>query len=180
LRSKDFLGACEKGELPDYCFVEPNYNDHEGDDGEELASISTPTTTFKPEESFICYHLSSHQKQLLILEVTSATVVYDEHGGTYDHVPPPACTPDGFVARQRHGIASSSSRSPRRPRSRHPYLSLDPKGTVIDGRIFDTLPSLPPSPSISSELRPASPREKAAETFRSITVPALRDDCSCF
>ena len=25
-------------------------------------------------------------------------VVYDEHGGIFDHVPPPACTPDGFVA----------------------------------------------------------------------------------
>ncbi|RDJ93312.1 hypothetical protein B4Q13_22745 [Lacticaseibacillus rhamnosus] len=25
-------------------------------------------------------------------------IVYDEHGGIYDHVPPPACMKDGFVA----------------------------------------------------------------------------------
>ena len=31
-------------------------------------------------------------------ESTALLIVYDEHGGIYDHVPPPSCTPDGFVA----------------------------------------------------------------------------------
>ena len=29
---------------------------------------------------------------------TVLLIVYDEHGGIYDHVPPPACTPDGYKA----------------------------------------------------------------------------------
>ena len=39
-------------------------------------------------------------------------IVYDEHGGIYDHVPPPACTPDGFVAQPDatgHGRSRSCS-----------------------------------------------------------------------
>jgi phospholipase C len=30
---------------------------------------------------------------------TALLVVYDEHGGIYDHVVPPACTPDGYSAK---------------------------------------------------------------------------------
>ena len=33
-----FLDDCKKGLLPDYSFIEPNYNDHEGEGGEALAS----------------------------------------------------------------------------------------------------------------------------------------------
>ena len=33
-----FLKDCNKGTLPDYSFVEPNYNDHDTDSGEELAN----------------------------------------------------------------------------------------------------------------------------------------------
>ena len=29
---------------------------------------------------------------------TALLIVYDEHGGLYDHVVPPNCTPDGFKA----------------------------------------------------------------------------------
>jgi phospholipase C len=31
---KDFLTACDKNALPDYCFIEPNYTDHDSPDGD--------------------------------------------------------------------------------------------------------------------------------------------------
>src|SRR5689334_15663363 len=31
-----FLEDCKRGQLPDYCFVEPNYSDHPGDGGGQL------------------------------------------------------------------------------------------------------------------------------------------------
>src|SRR5579872_2689610 len=39
----EFLAACQSGNLPDYCFIEPNYSDHDADDGTEvLASDQHP------------------------------------------------------------------------------------------------------------------------------------------
>jgi len=35
---QQFLADCRAGTLPDYCFVEPNYSDHDGDGGAVLAS----------------------------------------------------------------------------------------------------------------------------------------------
>ena len=33
-----FLSDCDKGLLPDYSFVEPNFSDHDSDDGEEVVA----------------------------------------------------------------------------------------------------------------------------------------------
>jgi phospholipase C len=181
---KDFLDACKKGELPDYCFVEPNYNDHEGDDGEELASDQHPDHNVQAGESFIATIYQAIKNNADLWKSTALLVVYDEHGGTYDHVPPPACTPDGFVASPNDtgiGIEFKFDRLG----VRVPAILISPwipKGTVIDGRIFEhaSIPATVTEHFLGS-YDSRSPREKAAETFLDLlTSPALRDDCPVF
>ena len=38
-------------------------------------------------------------------------IVYDEHGGLYDHVVPPACKPDGYVAQPADTVQDGRLRS---------------------------------------------------------------------
>ena len=48
-----FLEDCEKGTLPDYSFIEPNYNDHETDSGEQVANDQHPDHNMQAGEAFI-------------------------------------------------------------------------------------------------------------------------------
>src|SRR5690348_2862563 len=50
---KDFLSDCKKASLPEYSFIEPNYNDHETDGGEEVASDQHPDHDVQAGELFI-------------------------------------------------------------------------------------------------------------------------------
>ena len=93
-RFSSFLEDCRKGNLPAYSFVEPRYNaDNSGD--------ALPANDQHPDHDV-------HEGETLILDVYNAIrngplwestillIVYDEHGGLYDHVPPPAAVnPDG-------------------------------------------------------------------------------------
>jgi phospholipase C len=181
---KDFLDACDKGQLPDYCFIEPNYNDHEGDDGEELASDQHPDHNVQAGESFIATIYQAIKNNADLWKSTALLVVYDEHGGIYDHVPPPPCTPDGFVASPNDtgiGIEFKFDRLG----VRVPAILISPwipKGTVVDGRIFEHA-SIPATVTghFLGTYDPRSPREKAAETFLDLlTSPVLRNDCPVF
>src|SRR5262249_4747998 len=93
-----FLADCEAGILPDYAFVEPNYSDHDGDTGAMLASDQHPDHHVQEGERFIAAVYNAIRQQPALWESTALLTVYDEHGGIYAHVPPPACPPDGFVA----------------------------------------------------------------------------------
>src|ERR1700688_596348 len=48
-----FLNDCKTGNLPEYSFVEHNYNDHDGDECEEVASDQHPDHNIQAGESFI-------------------------------------------------------------------------------------------------------------------------------
>ena len=48
-----FLDDCSEGKLPDYSFIEPNYNDHETDSGEEVANDQHPDHDVQAGELFI-------------------------------------------------------------------------------------------------------------------------------
>src|SRR5690242_17985670 len=50
---KQFLSDCDNGLLPDYSFVEPNYKDHETDEGEEVASDQHPDHDIQAGEFLI-------------------------------------------------------------------------------------------------------------------------------
>ncbi|MGD0360007.1 MAG: alkaline phosphatase family protein [Bryobacteraceae bacterium] len=95
----DFLNECKDPDsLPNYCFIEPRYNaddtggshepadqhpDHDVRDGEALIHDVYMALTGNPD---------LWQKTMLL-------IVYDEHGGLFDHVAPPPCeNPDGLTS----------------------------------------------------------------------------------
>jgi len=181
---KDFMDGCKKGQLPDYCFIEPNYNDHDGDDGEQLASDQHPDHNIQAGESFIASVYQAIKNNANLWKSTALLVVYDEHGGIYDHVPPPPCTPDGFVASANDtGIGAEFKFD--RLGVRVPAILISPwvpKGTVVDGRIFEhaSIPATVTEHFIGAYDQ-RSPREKQAETFLDLlTSPTQRTDCPDF
>ena len=87
----DFLDACDNGKLPSYSFIEPRYNA----DGNYAANDQHPDHDVAEGETLIQDVYNAIRKNK-IWNNTILLVVYDEHGGLYDHVPPPATVnPDG-------------------------------------------------------------------------------------
>jgi len=90
-------------------------------------------------------HLQRHPQKTRAWETTALLVVYDEHGGIYDHVVPPACESDGKSApadKTGTGAAFNFDRLGVRVPAIlvSPYI---PRGTVVpgtedpNGRIFE-------------------------------------------
>ena len=77
-----FKAKCESGDLPSYSFLEPNY-------GGEDQNDQHPPTDIRAGEQLIAdiYNMISKSPAF---EKTMLIITYDEHGGTYDHVPPPS------------------------------------------------------------------------------------------
>jgi phospholipase C len=94
-----FLSDCDKGLLPDYSFIEPNFSDHDSDDGEAVASDQHPDHDVQAGEALIA-EVYTHIKNGPSWANTALLVVYDEHGAIFDHVPPPACPADTFHSTQ--------------------------------------------------------------------------------
>jgi phospholipase C len=93
---KDFLAAAgKKGALPNYSFIEPIYFD---------SIVWGPENDMHPEcNPYQFYGASNlHRGEALIWKIYSAIrnspdwestlliILFDEHGGCYDHVPPPS------------------------------------------------------------------------------------------
>ncbi len=93
-----FLADCKSGKLSDYNFVEPNYTDHDNDDGEQIACDQHPDHNVQAGELFIAAVYNAIRGNAALWASTALLVVYDEHGGIFDHVPPPACSGDGHSA----------------------------------------------------------------------------------
>ena len=91
----DFLDACEKDKLPAYSFVEPRYN---ADDANNFAANDQhPDHDVAEGETLIQDVYNAIRKNPAVWNSTVLLLVYDEHGGLYDHVSPPqdAPNPDG-------------------------------------------------------------------------------------
>ena len=181
---EQFLADCKKGTLPEYCFVEPNYSDHDGDNGEELANDQHPDHHVQAGEIFIASVYSAIKQNPALWKSTALLIVYDEHGGIYDHVPPPACASDGFVAPANDTGTGKEFRFDRLG-VRVPAILVSPwvpKGTVVSGRVFEHA-SLPATATkfFLGQYDQRSPREKAADTFLDLlSLSTLRTDCPDF
>ena len=86
-----FEDDCKKNLLPEYTFIEPSYDD-DPDNG-TFARSQHPDFAVDAGELLIgqVYNAlvqNPEWKDTLLL------IVYDEHGGLYDHVTPPTLTPD--------------------------------------------------------------------------------------
>jgi phospholipase C len=186
-----FVADCKAGQLPDYSFVEPNYSDHDGPDGAALlGSDQHPDHDVREGERFIASVYMAIKSNPALWESTALLVTYDEHGGIYDHVPPPACTPDGFVA-QPEATQTAKPFLFDRLGVRVPAVLISPwvpKGTVVPGsgapggRIFEHA-SIPATITkwLIGDYDARSPREKKADTFLDLlTLDTARTDAPDF
>jgi phospholipase C len=182
---QQFLADCRAGTLPDYCFVEPNYSDHDGDGGAVLASDQHPDHHVQEGERLIAAVYNAIRQNAGLWESTALLVVYDEHGGIYDHVAPPACLTDGFIA-QPDATQTGKPFLFDRLGVRVPAILVSPwvaRGTVVPStRVFEHA-SIPATATkfFLGDYADRSPREKAAETFLDLlTLDVMRTDAPEF
>jgi phospholipase C len=165
---QQFLDDCDNDQLPDYSFIEPNYSDHDTGAGEEVANDQHPDHNVQAGELFMASIYQALKNNPTVWESSVLLIVYDEHGGIYDHVIPPACAPDQFTASANAtgtGVAFNFDRLG----VRVPAILVSPwipRGTVVD-RVFDhaSIPATVTKFFIGEYSLPRSPRELAADLF---------------
>jgi phospholipase C len=180
-----FLADCKSGTLSDYSFIEPNYTDHDNDDGEQLASDQHPDHNIQAGELYIASVYNAIVSNPALWASTALLVVYDEHGGIFDHVPPPACTPDGHSA----GPADTQLNYPfnfDRLGVRVPAILISPwipKGTVVGtDRVFEhaSIPATVTKKFIGNYTA-STAREQSAQTFLDLlSLDTIRTDSVVF
>jgi phospholipase C len=83
-----FQKACQAGTLPVFTFLEPSFGPYEIDESYHPPYDVTPGETFLAKIYKMIRDSPARDEILFV-------VLFDEHGGTYDHVVPPAAPP-GF------------------------------------------------------------------------------------
>ena len=78
----DFQEACQTGNLPVFTFLEPSFGPYEPDESYH------PPYDIKPGEAFLA-KIYDMLRTSPARDKTLFIVLFDEHGGTYDHVSPP-------------------------------------------------------------------------------------------
>jgi phospholipase C len=86
-----FRNDCLKGDLPAYTFIEPRYDDDP--QSGRFATSQHPDFPVDEGERLISQVYSALSASPLWPQ-SLLLIVYDEHGGIYDHKMPPALTPD--------------------------------------------------------------------------------------
>jgi phospholipase C len=186
----DFVADCKSGDLPQYSFVEPNYSDHPGPGGGQLvATDQHPDHHVVAGDNFIGKVYDCIRINPDLWKSTALLIVYDEHGGLYDHVVPPACTPDGFEAAEAATGVPGLTFKFDRLGIRVPAILISPwipRGTVVPGageanaRIFEHA-SIPATVSRhflgGNDMGTA--REQQAETFLDLLGDDMRPDKEC-
>ena len=182
-----FISDCEGGTLPEYSFIEPCYNDHPGLGGAEvLASDQHPDHNVQEGERFIANTYNAIRTSPAVWSSTALLIVYDEHGGIYDHVAPPVCTSDGYSAK----AADTGTGEPfnfDRLGVRVPAVLVSPyipRGTVVpgpedpaNGRVFEHA-SIPATVTnfFLKNYDNRTVREKKADTFLDLLSGPMRPD----
>jgi phospholipase C len=129
----DFLKDCKKNKLPAFSFIEPRYNDFT-DQGQFFpAADQHPDHNVFQGEIVIKAVYDAIRGNQQTWESTLLVITYDEHGGLYDHVTPPATVNPGDQPPplpfnfDRLGV-------------RVPAVLVSPfiqKGTIIHDKVFD-------------------------------------------
>lgn len=90
----DFYQDCADDNLPGYCFLEPRYSPAVVDGTFRPQNDQHPDSDIAEGEHLIFSVYQAMRSNRNVWNSSMLVIVYDEHGGTYDHVPPPpAMTP---------------------------------------------------------------------------------------
>jgi phospholipase C len=180
-----FLADCKSGKLSDYSFIEPNYTDHDNEDGAQLACDQHPDHNIQAGEIYIASVYNAIRSNPVLWASTALLVVYDEHGGIFDHVPPPACTPDGHSAGPADTGLNFTFNFDRLG-VRVPAILISPwvpKGTVVGSdRVFEhaSIPATVTKKFIGNYTA-STAREQNAQTFLDLlSLDAPRTDYLSF
>ncbi len=185
-----FIVDCNAGTLPEYSFIEPNHNDRSGPGGGViLASDQHLDHNVQEGERFIANTYNAIRTNQQLWETTALLVVYDDHGGIYDHVVPPACPSDGYSASaDKTGTGAPFNFD--RLGVRVPAILISPyipRGTVVpgtedpNGLIFEH--ACIPGTVTNFFLRnynQGTPREKNSNNFLIPLTDTLRPDDDCY
>ena len=91
----DFSQDCYDNNLPAYCFLEPRYSSGVVNGIFLPQNDQHPDSDINEGEHLIFSIYQAIRSNRRVWESSMLVIVYDEHGGLYDHVPPPAATPPG-------------------------------------------------------------------------------------
>jgi phospholipase C len=97
--SEDFISAAARGALPSVSWIDPNFVDTGGAAG---SNDDHPPSDLRAGQQLVLRVLTALAKSPLWAK-TLLIVVYDEHGGFFDHVQPPAA-PDDSPDFRRYGV----------------------------------------------------------------------------
>jgi phospholipase C len=185
-----FIADCKANTLPEYSFIEPCYNDHPGAGGGQiLASDQHPDHNVREGERFIANTFNAIRTNQALWESTALLIVYDEHGGIYDHVVPPACTPDGYSAKAAD-TGTGMDFNFDRLGIRVPAVLVSPwipRGTVVPGtedpanaQIFEhaSIPGTVTNFFLNGDAK-RTVREQKAPGFLGLLTDTLRPDGDC-
>jgi phospholipase C len=89
---KDFVGDVGRGDVANYTFIEPDYSilsRFKNGDSQH------PSGTLSAGEALMASVTQALIDSPAVWEASLLFILYDEHGGYYDQVPPPAATPPG-------------------------------------------------------------------------------------
>src|SRR5579872_1784104 len=185
-----FIADCAGNTLAEYSFIEPCYNDHPGADGGQiLASDQHPDHNVREGERFIANVYNAIRTNPTLWQNTVLLVVYDEHGGIYDHVVPPACTPDGKTA-SADATGTGEPFAFDRLGIRVPAVLVSPwipRGTVVPGtedpanaQIFEhaSIPATVTNFFLKGDAKRTA-REQQAKTFLGLLTDQMRQDDDC-
>ena len=169
--------------MPEYSFVAPNSVDHETDNGVQLANDQLPDHDVQAGEVLIAEVYNAIRNNPQLWPDSVLLITYSSHGGIYDHVPPPAATPDGFVAVPNQ-TGTDREFAFDRLGVRVPAVIVSPwipKGTV-DHTVYDHA-SIPATvtKAFLNRRQNVSPRERSAHTFEGVlTLKTMRTDTPVF
>ncbi len=156
---EDARGLAEN--FPQYVFIEPNYFGANQNDGH-------PPTDLRYAEQLLANVYNSLRQNEPLWKSTLLVLLFDEHGGFYDHVAPPkTVAPDSNTSQfefDRLGV-------------RVPAVLISPwvdKGVIHT--VFDHT-SLLKYVCDKWGIQPLGARTAAANTFASTIRSTLRDDC---
>ena len=91
----DFYQDCADNDLPSYCFLEPRYGSEVVDDVFRPQNDQHPDSDITDGDELIYSVYQALQSHRDLWAKSALIITYDEHGGTYDHYPPPeARAPD--------------------------------------------------------------------------------------
>jgi phospholipase C len=88
----DFYDDVDNGQLPDYTFIEPSY-----DTGNNYVNGTSmhPLNDIRKGEGLVKQVYEKLRQSKRYWPETMFIITFDEHGGFYDHQPPPAAVPPG-------------------------------------------------------------------------------------